>query len=306
MLLKKQINHLTVSLFSILVSVTLVAGCAPVRHPEPTNQKQKDDKGVTAELCTNVFDEYRAGEIADDDLLFLYKPESLALKQSNGIYLRELDREMCLYLKFLDLEPHWKYTLRYKIYDPENKLYSSEEYNFIPDSQVWHAWNTQEITPKDHKQLSNGSWVIKVTMDDKPIASKVFVIHSNQENNVLAQKQFEERLQVQMVREIIIDKFSKNGALYFCNNDCYIGCYNISRSTCLEELNPIVISCLELAEVQMDLSGNTETSFGALWAVCVQVEHSTMHAEISLEKASKCVGHCPTDVHEAEKILMQE
>ena len=184
---KNYINYLSLFFLSLIVSAALIGACTPVRQPEKNVRLQAEDMAIMATMCTNVYDEYSAGIIADEELLFVYNPELIAFKKSNGIYLRDNDGELCLYLELSDLELHREYTLGYKIFGPDNKLYSAENYSFIPDILPWHAWNTQEITPEDRKELPDGSWTIKVTLNGSPIVNKVFVIHSSKDSSDLAQ-----------------------------------------------------------------------------------------------------------------------
>lgn len=119
--------------------------------------------------------------------------------------------------------------------------------------------------------------------------------------------------QAKQYTEDFLDEFTrtkvrKNGPSLFCDQSGYLGCYEISRSQCLQELSGVSEECFARTEQKFPQKLKTEADideFATYYAVCMSLRHLAMHSGRNVEALGACLKQVKWDKEQRDRSFLK-
>jgi hypothetical protein len=158
----------------VLATILLLLSACSSKNdvPKVISSSEPAPEIFTISTCENVFNGFLTGEIPKTDLVYLSTEKKIALRETNIIINQSNDSSFCVMANFKDLVANKNYNLRYELFTAANELFSSESFTFSSDTSEFTTWITEKLNPSDRKNISTGTWTIKIYINNTLLETK--------------------------------------------------------------------------------------------------------------------------------------
>jgi len=180
------------SLAGMLAMVLLLlSGCSGKSDlPEAEASAAPPPQDFSVNICENVFDAFRSGEIPEAEIRYLDKEKDIALRDTDIIINQGDSSRFWVMTSLKDLLPGQNYNFRYELINGSGRIFRSESFTFAPDSPEYRSFIIEELNPQGRKKLSAGLWTVKVHLNNTLLATKTVSILSSKPGQDVAFKEY--------------------------------------------------------------------------------------------------------------------